>query len=65
MVKYGDGVRKDIVAFLKSGNVEAFDLEVPAHYGGEVTVLKLLNIILSHSAHHLKQTYHYMQNDLG
>ena len=65
MVKYGDGVRKDIVAFLKSGNVEAFDLEVPAHYGGEVTVLELLNIILSHSAHHLKQTYHYMQNDLG
>jgi len=28
-------------------------------------VLELLNIILSHSAHHLKQTYHYMQNELG
>ena len=65
MVEYGEGVRKDIVAFLQSGNLEAFDLEVPAHYGGEVTVLELLNIILSHSAHHLKQTYHYMQNNLG
>ena len=65
MVEYGNGVRKDIIAFLQSGNLEAFDREVPAHYGGEVTVLELLNIILSHSTHHLKQTYHYMQNDLG
>jgi len=65
MIEYGNGVRKDIIAFLKSGNNEAFDLEVPAHYGGEVTVLELLNIILSHSTHHLKQTYHYMENNLG
>ena len=65
MVEYGNGVRNAIVAFLQSGNVDAFDLEVPAHYGGEVTVLELLNIILSHSPHHLKQTYHYMKNDLG
>ena len=65
MVEYGNQVRKDIIAFLKSGNIEAFDREVPAHYGGEVTVLELLNIILSHSTHHLKQTYHYMQNNLG
>ena len=65
MVEYGNGVRKDIIAFLQSGNLEAFYREVPAHYGGEVTVLELLNIILSHSTHHLKQTYHYMQNDLG
>ena len=65
MVEYGNKVRNDIVAFLNSGNIDAFDLEVPAHYGGEVTVLELLNIILSHSTHHLKQTYHYMQNNLG
>ena len=38
---------------------------VPAHYGGEVTVLELLNIILSHSTHHLKQVYYFMQEDLG
>jgi uncharacterized damage-inducible protein DinB len=65
MAEYGEKVRKDIVAFLNSGNNEAFDREVPAHYGGEVTVLELLNIILSHSTHHLKQVYHYMQTNLG
>ena len=64
MAEYGEKVRRDIVAFLNSGNQEAFDLEVPAHYGGEVTVLELLNIILSHSTHHLKQVYHYMQTGL-
>ena len=57
--------RSDIIVFLNSGNTEAFDREVPAHYGGEVTVLELLNIILSHSTHHLKQLYHYMENNLG
>ncbi len=65
MAEYGSKVRGDIVAFLNSGNNETFDREVPAHYGGEVTVLELLNIILSHSTHHLKQVYHYMQTDLG
>ena len=65
MAEYGEKVRRDIVVFLNSGNSEAFDREVPAHYGGEVTVLELLNIILSHSTHHLKQVYHYMQTDLG
>jgi hypothetical protein len=38
---------------------------VPAHYGGEVTVLELLNIILSHSTHHLKQIYWHMESNLG
>ena len=65
IVEYGNKVRTDIIAFLNSGNTEAFDREVPAHYGGEVTVLELLNIILSHSTHHLKQAYHYMENNLG
>ncbi len=65
MIEYGNKVRQDIIAFLNSGNTEAFDREVPAHYGGEVTVLELLNIILSHSTHHLKQVYHYMQTTLG
>ena len=65
LAEYGEKVRRDIVVFLNSGNSEAFDREVPAHYGGEVTVLELLNIILSHSTHHLKQVYHYMQTDLG
>ena len=65
ITEYGDGVRKDIIAFLNSGNTAAFDREVPAHYGGEVTVVELLNIVLSHSTHHLKQVYYYMETGLG
>ena len=65
VIDYGNKVRTDIVAFLNSGDNDAYDREVPAHYGGEVTVLELLNIILSHSTHHMKQLYHYMQTDLG
>ena len=62
---YGEGVRRGIIEFLNSGNQTAFDRVVPAHYGGEVTVVELLNIILSHSTHHLKQLYHHMETGLG
>ena len=65
IVNYGEGVLKDIREFLASGKEESFDRVVPAHYGGEVTVLELLNIILSHSTHHLKQVYYFMEQDLG
>jgi uncharacterized damage-inducible protein DinB len=62
---YTGQVSDDLVAFLNSGDTEGFDRVVPAHYGGEVTVLELLNIILSHSTHHLKQVYWYMDDQLG
>tara|TARA_B110000014_G_C20074850_1_gene560953 strand:+ start:847 stop:1482 length:636 start_codon:yes stop_codon:yes gene_type:complete len=65
ITEYGAVVRSDIVTFLNSDNTEAFDKVVPAHYGGEVTVLELLNIILSHSTHHLKQIYWFMETELG
>ncbi len=65
IIQYGSGVIKSINEFLASGNDQAFDRVVPAHYGGEVTVLELLNIILSHSTHHLKQVYYHMEKDLG
>ena len=65
ITEYGQGVLANITGFLASGNDQAFDRVVPAHYGGEVTVLELLNIILSHSAHHLKQVYYFMEKDLG
>ncbi len=65
IAEYGEGVIANITAFLNSGNTEAFDRTVPAHYGGEVTVVELLNIILSHSAHHLKQVYWFMETSLG
>ena len=62
---YGEGVRRDVAAFLESANEEAFQRVVPAHYGGEVTVLELLNIILRHSTHHLMQAYSFMEQELG
>lgn len=62
---YGEGVRQHILAFLQSNDAAAFDRVVPAHYGGEVTVLELLTIILSHSTHHLKQAYWFVSNELG
>jgi hypothetical protein len=65
ITQYGEGVRRNVIAFLKSNNTTAFDRVVPAHYGGEVTVLELLNIILSHSTHHLRQLYWHMENGLG
>ena len=65
MVEYGDSVRRDIISFLNSGNDDAFDRVVPAHYGGEVTVVELLNIILSHSPPPLKQVYWFMETSLG
>ena len=65
IAEYGEGVIRNIVEFLNSDNSEAFDRVVPAHYGGEVTVVELLNIILSHSTHHLKQIYWFMDTELG
>jgi uncharacterized damage-inducible protein DinB len=62
---YATKVIDDIADFLNSGDTEGFERVVPAHYGGEVTVLELLNIILSHSTHHLKQVYWFMDDQLG
>ena len=65
IAEYAKQVAEGVTAFLNSGDTEGFDRVVPAHYGGEVTVLELLNIILSHSTHHLKQVYWYMDDQLG
>ena len=65
ITQYGHGVLANIDDFLKNGDTTSLDRVVPAHYGGEVTVVELLNIILSHSTHHLKQIYYYMEQDLG
>ena len=65
MAAYGDGVCTHIVEFVQSNNTKAFDRVVPAHYGGEVTVIELLTLILSHSTHHLKQAYWFIDHELG
>jgi hypothetical protein len=62
---YGADVQQQICAFLQRNDTAAFDRVVPAHYGGEVTVLELLTIILSHSTHHLKQAYWFIDHELG
>lgn len=62
---YGRGVIGSLTAFLKDNDAAALNRVVPAHYGGEVTVEELLNIILSHSTHHLKQVYWFMETTLG
>lgn len=62
---YGRGVIGSLTAFLKDQDTAALNRVVPAHYGGEVTVEELLNIILSHSTHHLKQVYWFMETTLG
>lgn len=62
---YGRGVIGSITAFLQDRDDAALNRVVPAHYGGEVTVEELLNIILSHSTHHLKQVYWFMETTLG
>lgn len=70
---YGEKVIRNVTGFLGDANngksddrdnPAAFDRVVPAHYGGEVTVVELLNIILSHSTHHLKQVYWFMETEL-
>ena len=63
--RYGEEVLGNITQFLGSDDTVSFDRVVPAHYGGEVTVIELLNIILSHSTHHLKQIYWFMENELA
>ena len=65
IARYGEGVLRDVTAFLRSSDNAAFERVVGAHYGGEVTVLELLSIILRHSTHHLKQVYALMEGDLG
>ncbi len=63
--RYGEQVRSEVASFLTSRNTDAFERVVNSHYGGEVTVLDLMTIILRHSTHHLKQAYHFMENNLG
>jgi hypothetical protein len=64
IIQYGEDVRDKIIGFLQSDETAAFERVVPAHYGGEVTVLELLNIILSHSTHHLNLDFWFFENEL-
>ncbi len=64
LARYCDGVRTNVMRFLKSGDTAAFSHIVNAHKGGNVTILELLNFSLRHATHHLKQLYWLMRNKL-
>ena len=57
-------VRDDIATFLRSGAEESHERVVSSHYGGQVSVIELLRIMLRHSTHHLRQLYWFMENVL-
>lgn len=57
-------VRGDIATFLRTGTEESHARVVLSHYGGEVTVIELLRIMLRHSTHHLRQLHWFMENVL-
>ena len=57
-------VRDDIDTFLRSGAKESHERIVSSNYGGQVSVVELLRIMLRHSTHHLRQLYWFMENVL-
>jgi hypothetical protein len=57
-------VRDDITTFLRSGAKERHERVVTSNYGGQVSVIELLRIMLRHSTHHLRQLYWFMENVL-
>ena len=61
---YVTKVRDDIATFLRSGAKERHERVVTSNYGGQVSVIELLRIMLRHSTHHLRQLYWFMENVL-
>jgi uncharacterized damage-inducible protein DinB len=61
---YITNVRDDITTFLRSGAKERHERVVTSNYGGQVSVIELLRIMLRHSTHHLRQLYWFMENVL-
>jgi len=57
-------VRDDIATFLRQGPNEEHERVVTSNYGGQVSVIELLRIMLRHSTHHLRQLYWFMENVL-
>jgi uncharacterized damage-inducible protein DinB len=57
-------VRDDIASFLTGAFDERLERVVTSHYGGQVSVVELMRIMLRHSTHHLLQLYWFMENEL-
>jgi hypothetical protein len=62
---YADQVRHTVATFLSSGHSEQLNRVVVSHYGGEVAVVEVLQLLLRHNAHHLRQLYWFMEREMG
>jgi hypothetical protein len=61
---YVSRVRDEIAAFVRQGDTAQHDKIVTSHYGGRLSVIELLRIMLRHSAHHLRQLQWFMATEL-
>jgi uncharacterized damage-inducible protein DinB len=61
---YIERVRAEIATFLRQGTASSRERIVKSHYGGEVTEVELLRIMLRHSTHHLRQLNWFMAHVL-
>src|SRR5262249_55498937 len=64
IAEYADDVRATITTFLLHGDEEELNRVVASHYGGDVAVVEVLQVLLRHSGHHLRQLYDYMEHDI-
>jgi hypothetical protein len=62
---YIDSVGGEITAYARSADAASLDHIVSSHYGGEVSVLELMRIMLRHGAHHMRQLEWFMGSELG
>lgn len=61
---YVTTVRDDIATFLRTAGEARRERAVSSHYGGQVSVVELMRIMLRHSTHHLRQLYWFMDHQL-
>jgi hypothetical protein len=54
----------EITGFLRHGSAESHRRMVTSHYGGTLSVIELLRIMLRHSTHHLRQLHWFMETQL-
>jgi hypothetical protein len=62
---YADRVRDEIAAYLRGADPASLDRIVSSHYGGEVPLFELMQIMLRHSAHHMRQLQWFMRSELS
>jgi hypothetical protein len=61
---YVENVRTEIASYLRSAAPDDLERIVSSHYGGEVPVIEVMQIMLRHSAYHLRQLDWFMRSRL-